>query len=46
MRALLRSLIAEADRQPRMTLLTLLAVFLVSVVVLRLGYVKEPAART
>jgi len=41
LRALLRSLVDEADRQLRMTLLTLLAVFLVSVVVLRLGYVKE-----
>jgi Trk K+ transport system NAD-binding subunit len=41
LRALLRSLVDEADRQLRMTLLTLLAVFVVSVVVLRLGYVKE-----
>ena len=44
LRTLLRSLVAEADRQLRATLLTLLIVFLVSVVVLRLGYVKESGA--
>ena len=40
MRALLRSLIAEADRPLRTTLLTLLGLAVLSVVVLRLGYVK------
>ena len=45
LRALLRSLVDEADRQLKMTLLTLFAVFLVSVVVLRLGYVKESGER-
>jgi Trk K+ transport system NAD-binding subunit len=37
---LLRSLLAEADRPLRATLLVLIALVLVSVVVLRLGYVK------
>ena len=45
LRALLRSLVDEADRQLKMTLLTLLGVFVVSVVVLRLGYVKESGER-
>jgi hypothetical protein len=41
--ALGRSLVAEADRPLRATLLTLLGVALLSVVVLRLGYVKATA---
>jgi Trk K+ transport system NAD-binding subunit len=40
MRTLVRSLIAEADRPLRTTLLTLLGLAVLSVVVLRLGYVK------
>ncbi|HEY2203069.1 MAG TPA: NAD-binding protein [Pseudonocardia sp.] len=40
LRALLRSLVAEADRPLRTTLLLLAALFVLSVVVLRINYVK------
>jgi Trk K+ transport system NAD-binding subunit len=38
--ALLRALVAEADRPLRVTLMVLLALFVISVIILRLGYVK------
>lgn len=43
--ALVRSVVDESDRTMRTTLLVLAALFALSVVVLRLGYVKDDGAR-
>jgi Trk K+ transport system NAD-binding subunit len=43
--ALVRSVLDEADRTMRTTLLVLAALFVVSVLVLRVGYVKEDGSR-